>query len=131
MKWRNDEKAQASIFSITGTWPVDWEKDGGGARSLALLGNSRIEASDNSKAYAFYDPTSRVPLGAVGKPVPATDEIDWIADDVPCLALGAAVVMAAKWGAQECRIAPITVVKGSSLGRRNPSFIHHRGGALV
>lgn len=30
MKWRYDEKAQASIFSITGTWTVDWEKDGSG-----------------------------------------------------------------------------------------------------
>lgn len=181
VKWRYDEKAQASILTVSGTWTVDWEKDGGGARSLALPGggfnppgkrlrsagqdqtapyyndpqyecmvttirlpaatnpdnwstkngfdarifgknyyraferragsirmirgfrterieldpataakdNERIAAFDNSKAYIFYDPTSRVPMIVGGKPVPATDEIDWTADDVPCLASGA------------------------------------------
>jgi len=41
---------------------------------------------DNSMAWSFYDPASRVPLRPVGKPVPATDEIDWTADTVPCMA---------------------------------------------
>lgn len=188
VKWRYDEKAQASILTVSGTWNLDWEKDGGEARSLALPGggfippdkrrrpadqdqevpyyndpvyscmvatlhvptttkldywstkagfdarifgenyyrlferragsirmirgfrterleldpatatkdNDRIGAFDNSKAYTFYDPTSRVPLGALGKRVPSTDEIDWTADDVPCLASGAATAVTAK-----------------------------------
>lgn len=186
VKWRYDEKTQASILTVSGTWNVDWEKDGA-ARSLALPGggfnppdkrvrapeqdqkapyyndpryscmvttlrlptvtkldnwstktsydarifgenyyrvferragtirmirgfrterleidaataakdNDRIAAFDNSKAYTFYDPTSGVPLGKVLAPVPATDEVDWTADNVPCLASGAATAIAA------------------------------------
>ena len=181
VKWRYEEKVQASILTVSGTWNVDWENDGDGARSLALPGggfnppdkrlrsaeedqdapyyndpryscivatlrvptttkldnwstkagfdarmfgenyyrvlerragsirmirgfrtetlelapataakdNDRISAFDNSKAYVFYDPASRVPIKAVGIPVPSTDEIDWTADDVPCRASGA------------------------------------------
>lgn len=188
VKWRYDEKAQASILTVSGTWNVDWENDGGSTRSLALPGggfsppdkrirsadqdqkapyyndprfscmvttlriptttnlegwstkasydtrmfgenyyrvferragtirmirgfrterleidaaaaskdNDRIAAFDNSKAYVVYDPTSRVPMGKVLSPVPATDEIDWTADDVPCLASGTATAIAAK-----------------------------------
>lgn len=176
-KWRFDEKAQASILTITGTWTLDWDKDGGGARSYALPGggfsppekrvrpadqnqeapyyrkpaydcdvttlrvpadtrldrwstklgydtvmfgaryyrgferrdgairmirgfrveapevsaqgarkeNERIADFDNSMAWTFYDPSAPVPLTKVGKPIPATDEIDWTAEVVPCL----------------------------------------------
>lgn len=38
VKWRYDQKAQASVLTIAGTWTVDWDDDGGGARSLALPG---------------------------------------------------------------------------------------------
>lgn len=38
VKWRYDQKAQASIVTISGTWMVDWDNDGGGARSFALPG---------------------------------------------------------------------------------------------
>jgi hypothetical protein len=38
VKWRYDEKAQASILTVSGTWNVDWENDGGSARWLALPG---------------------------------------------------------------------------------------------
>jgi transglutaminase-like putative cysteine protease len=37
-KWRYDERAQASILTISGTGTVDWDDDGGGERSLALPG---------------------------------------------------------------------------------------------
>lgn len=188
VKWRYDEKAQASILTVSGTWNVDWEKDGGQARSLALPAggfnppdkrlrspeqdqkapyyndpryscmvttlrvpaatkldnwstkagfdarifgenyyrvferrsdsirmirgfrterveldpetaskdNERITAFDNSKAYIFYDPNSRVSVTPASKPVPATDEIDWTADNVPCLAINSATAVAAK-----------------------------------
>lgn len=188
VKWRYDEKAQASVLMVSGTWNVDWENDGGQARSLALPGggfnppdkrlrpdeqdqkapyyndpryscmvttlhvpastkldfwstkagfdarifgenyyrvferragsirmirgfrterleldpgtaakdNDRIAAFDNSKAYTFYDPTSRVPIGASGTRVPSTDELDWTADDVPCLASEAITGVTAK-----------------------------------
>lgn len=64
--------------------------------ATASKDNDHITAFDNSKAYAFYDPTSRLPLGKVLNPVPATDEIDWTADDVPCLASGTSTAVAAK-----------------------------------
>lgn len=188
VKWRYDEKAQASILTISGTWNVDWEKDGGQARSLALPGggfnppekrlrsadqdqkapyyndpryscmvttlrvptstklanwstkngfdarifgenyyrvferrsdsvrmirgfrtesveldpadatkdNGRITDFDNSKAYVFYDPSSQVPMTPVGPSVPATDEIDWAADNVPCLAMNSVTPKVAK-----------------------------------
>jgi hypothetical protein len=63
--------------------------------ATAAKDNDRIAAFDNSKAYTFYDPTSGVPLGKVLAPVPATDEVDWTADNVPCLASGAATAIAA------------------------------------
>lgn len=176
-KWHYDQKAGASVLTIVGTWDVDWEDDGDGARSLALPGggfnppekrirppdqnqdlpffnkpefdcqvatvrlplttkaanwtfksgfdtrifgrnyyrafdirdgsirmirgfrvdrreidaasarqdNGRIAAFDNSKAWIFYNPLG----GALPSParprVPAADDIDWTADDVPCL----------------------------------------------
>lgn len=177
VKWRYDEKAQASILKITGTSIVDWEDDGSGAKSLALPGggfnppekrgrsldqdqkvpyynapeynchvttvriptttsldnwshkpgfdthifgkdyyrafnrrdgairmirgsrveqeeldaataqndNSRIASFDNSMGYIFYDPNLRTPEEKGEKLVPATFDLDWTADDVPCL----------------------------------------------
>lgn len=183
VKWRYDEAARASILTISGTGPVDWDDDGDGARSLTLPGggfnpperrvrsadqaqdvpfartdefschvstvrlpkdtdpanwsfntrfdtrlfgqhyyrafdkrdgaihmirgsrieqleidpalarrdNNRVAAFDNSMARIDYDPnvkiiTARDPSGRAPAKVPATDEIDWTADDVPCLA---------------------------------------------
>lgn len=182
VEWRYDKKAQASILTISGKGMVDWEKDGGKARSTALPGggfnppdrrirpaeqdqslpfaisptyschvttvrlpkttlekhwsfksgfdtrifgrnyyrvfgisdgairmirglrteqieidaksasadNDRIAAFDNSRGYVFYDPSGGDMPPSKGKPVPATDEIDWTADNVPCLAPDAA-----------------------------------------
>ncbi|MEH3106181.1 MAG: transglutaminase [Sphingomonas fennica] len=38
VQWRYDEKAAASILTISGTGLTDWDRDGNGARSLALPG---------------------------------------------------------------------------------------------
>jgi len=38
VKWRYDQKAGASILTISGTAAVDWEDDGSGKKSLALPG---------------------------------------------------------------------------------------------
>lgn len=176
VKWQYDEKVQASVLTIKGTWKLDWEDDGNGARSIALPGggfnpperrgraadqdqdlpysnkpdfnchvttirlpattrsgqwaskpgfdthifgrnyfrafalrggairmirgsrvereeidattarqdNERIAAFDNSMGYIFFDPAGQENPIASGN-VPATDEVDWTADNVPCL----------------------------------------------
>lgn len=176
VKWRYDEKAQASVMIISGTGTVDWDEDGG-TKSLALPGggfnppdkrvrapdqdqnlpysnkpefdcrvttvrlpsstragqwshkddidtkmfgrqyyrafdvrqgvlrmvrgtrveqkevdaasargdNGRIASFDNSMAWITYDPDGQNTAERKGRPVPATYEIDWTADDVPCL----------------------------------------------
>lgn len=59
--WRYDQKAQASVLSIIGTWKVDWEDDGNGARSLALPGGGfnpperRGRAADQNKNLPYYN----------------------------------------------------------------------------
>ncbi|WP_246351987.1 DUF3857 domain-containing transglutaminase family protein [Sphingobium subterraneum] len=181
VKWRYDEKAQASVLTIVGTWKLDWEDDGDGARSMALPGggfsppdrrgraadqdqnlpyynkpdydcyvttvrlptstrsgqwaskpgfdthifgrnyyrafalrggairmirgsrverqeidaasarkdNERIAAFDNSRGYIFFDPAGQQKPIASAPNVPSTDEIDWTADNVPCLSADA------------------------------------------
>lgn len=177
VKWRYDQKARASVLTISGTGAIDWEDDGGGSKSLAMPGggfsppskriraadqdqnlpyfnsssytcsvttvripsntnidqwasesgfdtrlfgrnyyrafdfrgnavrmvrgsrieqqeidastakrdNDRIASFDNSMAMIYYDPSAKN-YGATGQvEVPATDEIDWSAEDVPCL----------------------------------------------
>lgn len=180
--WRYDRKAQASILSISGKGMVDWEKDGGQARSTPLPGggfnppdrrirptgqdqslpyantpdytchvttvrlpktalekhwsfksgfdtrifgrnyyrvfgigdgairmirssrteqieidaetarkdNNRIAGFDNSMGYVFYDPDGGDMPPLRTKLVPATYDLDWTADDVPCLPADAA-----------------------------------------
>jgi hypothetical protein len=177
VQWRYDQKAQASILSISGTGMVNWDDDGDGERSLALPGggfsppekrvrapgqdqnlpffnepefdcrvttvrlprntrsrqwsskqgydthlfgknyyrsfelragairmvrglrverqeidaatarqdNERIAAFDNSMAWIFFDPAGQASPVATGTNVPATYEIDWSTDYVPCL----------------------------------------------
>jgi hypothetical protein len=177
-RWRYDAKAQASVLTISGTGAVDWDDDGGGARSLTLPGggfnppdrrvrpaeqdqdlpyynapeyschvttvrlpeatkashwsfnspfdarlfgqnyyrafdlregairmvrgfrvekqeidaaparrdNARIAAFDNSMASISYRPSRQTPAAGSGRRVPATYEIDWTVDNVPCLA---------------------------------------------
>ena len=177
-KWKYDQKAQASVLTISGTGKVDWDDDGEGARSIALPGggfsppnkrlraadqdqnlpyfnkseyscfvttvripsntkidhwasksgfstnlfgrnyyrafsfkdgsvrmvrgsrveqqeidavmakrdNERIASFDNSMGYIFYDPTSQNYETESDTKVPATFEIDWTGETVPCLA---------------------------------------------
>ncbi len=179
VQWRYDEKAQASILTISGTGTIDWDDDGDGARSLSLPGggfspperrvraadqdqdlpyynepefdcrvttvrlpeatnpahwsfnstfstrlfgqhyyrafemrggairmirgfrveqaeieaasaqrdNARIAGFDNSMAWAYYDPSGDRPAARNVGRIPATNEIDWTADNVPCLPL--------------------------------------------
>jgi hypothetical protein len=178
VKWRYDQKAQASVLTIIGTGMVDWDDQGGGSKGLALPGggfnppekrlraaeqdqdlpfynkpefdcrittvrlpattkpgqwshkddidtrmfgrnyyrafdlrdgalrmvrgsrieqkevpaatarhdNDRIARFDNSMAWITYDPAGTTPPPRAPRPVPATYEIDWSADHVPCLA---------------------------------------------
>lgn len=176
--WRYDEKAQASILTITGVGAIDWDDDGQGVRSMALPGggfsppekrvrtaeqdqtapfynqpkyscyvttvrlpksadatrwshkpgfdtrmfgetyyrafdvrggalrmvrgfrteqqeidaatarqdNARLPKFDNSMAWITYDPQQYTRPSIGTDRVPTTDEIDWTADNVPCLA---------------------------------------------
>lgn len=53
--------------------------------STAKRDNDRIASFDNSMASIYYDPSAKN-YGTTGQvEVPTTDEIDWSAEDVPCL----------------------------------------------
>ena len=60
VQWRYDQKAGASILTISGTGKVNWDDDGGGARSLALPGGGfnpperRARAADQNQDAPFY-----------------------------------------------------------------------------
>jgi hypothetical protein len=47
--------------------------------------NGRIASFDNSMAWITFDPNGQRAVVQKARPVPSTDEIDWTADDVPCL----------------------------------------------
>jgi hypothetical protein len=51
----------------------------------AARDNGRIAGFDNSMGYIFYTPAGRDGTVGKGEKVPAIGEIDWTADDVPCL----------------------------------------------
>lgn len=59
--YRYDPELHASILTISGTGPVDWDDDGDGARSLSLPGGGfypperRQRAGDQDQAAPFYD----------------------------------------------------------------------------
>lgn len=182
VRWHYDLKANASVLKISGTGKIDWEDEGGGARSLILPGggfnpperrirpaeqdqgapfynspnfncfvttvrlpkatqpvhwshnsgfqsqlfgrtyyrafelrdgnirmvrasrieqeeidaaaakrdNEKIVAFNNSMAVIYYDPADNPSPSKVSARVSATEEIDWTADNVPCLPVGAA-----------------------------------------
>jgi hypothetical protein len=60
VQWRYDQKAGASILTISGAGKVDWDNDGDGARSLALPGGGfnpperRVRAPDQNQNVPFY-----------------------------------------------------------------------------
>lgn len=47
--------------------------------------NDQIASFNNSKAWIFYDPTSQGYPNHNKESVPSTYDIDWTADNVPCL----------------------------------------------
>lgn len=60
VQWRYDEKAGASILTISGTGMVDWDDDGDGEKSLDLPGGGfnpperRVRAADQNQDAPFY-----------------------------------------------------------------------------
>jgi transglutaminase-like putative cysteine protease len=60
VRWRYDERAGASILTISGLGPVDWETSGLGVRSLSLPGggfsapNRRIRPTDQNQTLPYY-----------------------------------------------------------------------------
>jgi hypothetical protein len=60
VQWRYDQKAGASILTISGAGKINWDDDGGGAKSLALPGGGfspperRARAADQSPDVPFY-----------------------------------------------------------------------------
>ncbi|MEP6868807.1 MAG: DUF3857 domain-containing protein [Novosphingobium sp.] len=61
VQWRFDQRAQASVLTISGTGKIDWDDDGDGARSLALPGGGfspperRVRAADQNQSMPFYN----------------------------------------------------------------------------
>lgn len=53
--------------------------------ATAAADNAKIAGFDNSMAWITYDPSRKAPNVGGGARVPATDEIDWTAENVPCL----------------------------------------------
>lgn len=76
VEWRYDRKTQASVLTVSGMGKVDWEKDGGAARSLPLPGGGfsppqrRIRPPEqnqslpyvNEQGFSCYVTTVRLPL---------------------------------------------------------------------
>lgn len=60
VKWRYDDKARASILTIIGTGKVEWDDDGGGAKSMAMPGggfnppSKRIRAADQDQNLPYF-----------------------------------------------------------------------------
>jgi len=60
VQWRYDQRSAASILTVSGTGKVNWDDDGGGARSLALPGGGfspperRARASDQDQNAPYY-----------------------------------------------------------------------------
>ncbi|WP_411340089.1 DUF3857 domain-containing protein [Sphingopyxis sp. J-6] len=61
VKWRYDQKAEASVMTIRGTWEVDWDDDGNGGKSLALPGGGfspperRVRPADQNQDLPYYN----------------------------------------------------------------------------
>ena len=60
VQWRYDEKARASILTISGAGAMTWDDDGGGAKSMALPGGGfnpperRARSPDQDRDAPFY-----------------------------------------------------------------------------
>lgn len=60
VQWRYDQKTGASVLTISGTGMIDWEDEGGGAKSLSLPGGGfsppqrRLRATAETRDVPFY-----------------------------------------------------------------------------
>ncbi len=83
VRWRYDEDNDASVLTISGMGPVDWDDDGDGSKSLSLPGggfsppNRRLRDAGQDQAAPFYNEgdydcsvtTVRLPA--------ATNDLEW------------------------------------------------------
>jgi len=83
VSWRFDEPSQASVIEITGTGPIDWDKESDGSRSFALPGagfnppQRRQRSSEQDQSAPFYNkPDFDCRVTTVRLPE-ATPEKDW------------------------------------------------------
>jgi hypothetical protein len=78
--YRAFEMREGTIRMVRGSRVEQREIDAASAKR----DNGRIAAFDNSMANIFYDPTRKAAAPRLSGRVPATYEIDWTADNVPC-----------------------------------------------
>jgi hypothetical protein len=83
--YRAFELREGAIRMVRGSRVEQQEIDA----ALARRDNDRISAFDNSMAKVSYDPAGARAAGQSKGSVPATYEIDWAADNVPCLSSAA------------------------------------------
>lgn len=61
VQWHYDDRAQASVLTISGSGMVDWENEGSGRKSLTLPGGGfnpqgkRIRSSDQDQTAPYFD----------------------------------------------------------------------------
>lgn len=79
--YRAFDLRDGAIRMVRGTRVEQRELDA----AAAQRDNARISAFDNTMARISYDPTQSRPEVASGISVPATYEIDWTGNEVPCL----------------------------------------------
>jgi hypothetical protein len=82
--YRAFDVRDGALRMVRGSRIEQKEVDAAGARR----DNLRIGRFDNSMAWITFDPNGDSPATQAARPVPATYEIDWTADNVPCLASG-------------------------------------------
>lgn len=79
--YRAFDLRDGAIRMVRGLRVEQPEIDAAGARR----DNGRIAAFDNSKAWIYYKPGSAKAVAPATRSIAATYDIDWTADDVPCL----------------------------------------------
>jgi hypothetical protein len=83
VQWHYDQKARASVLTITGSGTIDWEDEGGGAKSYSLPGGGfsppdrRVRAADQNQDVPFYStPEYNCSVTTVRLPI-ATQAKQW------------------------------------------------------
>lgn len=80
--YRAWELRDGAIRMVRGSRIVRPEIDAASAKR----DNERVASFDNSMGWIFYKPSSQRAAVGNGEQVPATYDLDWTADDVPCVA---------------------------------------------